>query len=317
MNNTPLDILAHDHDKIAALAGKTFLITGGDGMLGRAFKAQLARHAPTATVHSLGKEQLDVRKPEAFAAHEPLRPDYVVHCAALVDADYCEDHPEEGRASIVEGTRNAIHYASRLGASLLYPQSFLIHDGEKPIDESTAPSPLCVYGRLKSEAEALVLDQFDGSFLAVRMGGFFGGAQADDNFVGRMTPHLANLVREGKQSIDVGNRIWQPTYTHDLAANSLLLMAQQASGIYCMASHGRASFHELTVEIARLLGIDSKVHIGCVDASLLASKERARRPLRAEMTNRRLQAEGLDRQRTWQSSLAEYLSNPYFEELFR
>jgi dTDP-4-dehydrorhamnose reductase len=286
-------------------------------MLGRAFQHELVKLVPSAQVHAKNKIELDIRSPDDFAVYDAIAPHFVIHCAALVDADRCEDHPEEGRESIVEGTRHAIEYAKRSGAKLFYPQSFLIHDGRTPIDEDTAPEPLCVYGRLKAEAESLILDKSAGSSLSVRMGGFFGGAQADDNFVGRMTPHLARLLREGKSSIDIGNRVWQPTYTHDLAANSLLLLAHGASGIYCMASHGSASFHELTVEIARLVGIDQKIRIGRVDASLLASKERASRPLKAEMTNKRLQAEGLDRQRTWQYSLAEYLANPYFKELFQ
>lgn len=299
------------------LRSKRVLITGADGMLGRAFRQELAHLAPAAVVRATTRAGLDVRDAAAFAAHDSFAPDIVIHCAALVDADYCEDHRDEGHASIVGGTSNAIDFVRRHGAILLYPQSFLAFDGATVIDEDTKPAPMSVYGELKAHAEHLVLGQLLESALVVRMAGFFGGEDTDDNFVGRITPHLAKLIREGKPSIDIGDRIWQPTYTRDLARNSLLLLTKQASGVYCMASHGSASFYELTVEIARALGIRDRIQIGRIDASLLAAKERARRPLKAVMSNTRLQREGFDLQRPWQASLAEYLSSPYFSNLFK
>lgn len=311
------DILTQDRKSLAKLAGKTFLITGGNGMLGRAYQTQLKHLVPTAKVHCLNKAELDVRRPYAFAPYKSVRPDYVVHCAALVDADYCEDHEDEGTDAIVAGTHNVVEFTRQCGAKLIYPQSFLIYDGAVPlIDEKTIPRPLNVYGRLKLTAEEHALD---GSVpaLSVRMGGFFGGMSADNNFVGRITPHLAKLLRQGTPSIEIGNRVWQPTYTDDLAANSLLLLATDCAGKYCMASQGWASFHELTIEIANQLGISDKIEIYGIDAALLAKKERAKRPVSAIMRNQRLQDEGLDRQRHWQASLAEYLNQPFFKDIFK
>jgi len=285
-------------------------------MLGRAFQTQLKKFVPSGNVHCLNKAELDVRSPDAFAPYESVRPDYVMHCAALVDADYCENHENEGTESIVAGTQNVIEFTRKCGAKLLYPQSFLIYDGADPlIDEKTIPRPLNVYGRLKCMAENHALD---GSVpaLSVRMGGFFGGMSADNNFVGRITPHLAKLIRQDAPSIGIGTRVWQPTYTEDIAANSLLLLAADCAGIYCMASQGSTSFHELTIEIAKQLGISNKIKINSVDAALLATKERAKRPLSAIMRNQRLQDEGLDRQRPWQTSLAEYLNHSFFKDMF-
>jgi dTDP-4-dehydrorhamnose reductase len=310
------NILAQDAEALENLAGKTFLITGGNGMLGRAFREQLERHAPAAKVHCLSKIELDVRNPEAFEPYVNARPDYVLHCAALVDADYCEEHADEGEESIVTGTSNVIEFARCCGSKLLYPQSFLIYDGAEPIiDESSEPQPLSVYGRLKLQAERLVLDSLPNS-LSVRMGGFFGGGAVDSNFVGRIAVHLAKQIRQGLTQIEIGNRVWQPTYTNDLAANSLLLLAADRSGIYCMASHGSASFSTLTQEILQQLEASDRMGVQCVDAAVLAAKEKAKRPLSAIMRNHRLQAENFDRQRTWQESLAEYLNQPYFRNLF-
>lgn len=310
-------ILSQDRKILASLAGKTFLVTGGKGMLARAFQSQLKQIAPTATVYCPSKAQLDVRWSGAFASYHSLKPDYVVHCAALVDADYCEDHSEEAVESIVRGTQHVVEFAFQCGAKLLYPQSFLIYDAaDLLINEQTIPRPLCVYGRLKLEAERLVLDS-SAKALSVRMGGFFGGESADNNFVGKISPHLAKLIHQGTSFIEIGNRVWQPTYTNDIAANCLLLLAADCVGIYCMASQGSASFYELTLEIARQLDIADRIDIHCIDAAILSTKERARRPLSAVMCNQRLQAENIDRQRSWQISLAEYLDQPFFKDMFQ
>ena len=310
------DAINIDEQRLVSLREKRFLITGADGMLGVAFRQELGKLVPASKICVTSRVNLDVRNISAFSAYDDFCPDFVIHCAALVDADYCEDHPVDGRLSIVEGTQNVINYAQRHNAFLYYPQSFLIYDGKTRIDEATPPAPLNVYGQLKTQAEALVLDQLPGASLSVRMGGFFGGGEVDDNFVGLITRHLSKLILRGDQEISIGDRIWQPTYTNDLAKNCLLLMSLRLSGIYCMACHGTASFYDLTVEIARILGIEDRIHIGRIDASILAAKELALRPLQAEMTNIRLQNEGLDRQRPWQISLNEYLSSHYFKELF-
>lgn len=308
-------MLTKDLSTLSRLNSKKFLITGANGMLGRAFRCQIERYAPGAEVYSLDKSQLDVRQSEAFVPYVHLRPDYILHCAGMIDADFCEEHVVDGKRSIVEGTHNVVEFARRSGSKLLYPQSFLIYDGAELIDEQTSPNPLCMYGRFKVEAENLVLSGTTDA-LSVHMGGFFGGESADNNFVGRITRHLAKLIEEGTNAIQIGDRIWQPTFTNDLAANCLLLIAEHRVGKYCMAAHESASFHELVCEIAFQLGISDRIDISKIDATVLAAKERALRPRSATMINRRLEREGLDRQRPWRQALAEYLNQSYFKDLF-
>lgn len=304
-------------DTLSTLARSKVLITGGHGMLARSFKAQLAQWAPEAEVWAPGRAELDVCQPDHLDRGIAFAPDLILHCAARVDADYCELHADEAERSIVGGTRWVIEMAKASGASIVYPQSFLIHDGlEEPITEETEPRPLSVYGRMKLAAERAVLTADDRS-LVVCMAGFFGGGPADTNFVGKIVPHFARLLAQGETQIEIGDRVWQPTFTCDLALNTLVLAAQQRRGRYCMASHGEASFYDLALEITRILGIDQRLRVLRIDAGRLAAREAAPRPARAMIQNRRLQAEGLDLQRPWQEALAAYLDTPYFRDMFR
>lgn len=291
---------------------KKIFITGGEGMLGSACaKFFSKRHEARAFSHA----ELDVTRIKDFAAHIAWKPDVVVHAAAIVNADYCEDHQEECRGIQVAGTDNTIAFCKETGARLFYPQSFLIFDGkENPITEETKPNPLSLYGKLKLEAEEHIMRELPSSVI-VRMGGFFGGEEKDKNFVGKFALHLKKCLNEGVRVIEVGDRIWQPTFTEDLARNSLLLMENNRTGVYVMASKGYASFFDIAEEMARIFGITDRLAIKKIDASVI--QEKAIRPMIAVMENKRLKAEGLDRMRPWRDALREYLARPYFQKMFQ
>lgn len=298
------------------LNSESFLITGGQGMLGTAFNTQIKRLIPNAKICSIDKNDFDLCNKETLNRFLTYKPTIIIHCAALVDADYCEKFPEEAHDSIVSGTQHIIEFSKKNSARIFYPQSFLIFDEpNKIIDERTAPNATHVYARKKVEAETLVLNS-SANNLSVRMAGFFGGEACDNNFVGMIARHFSKLIKNKTRKIEIGNRIWQPTFTNDLAANSLLLLAHRKTGIYHLSSQGSASFYELAKEIARNLGINDKILVSEVSADLVGKDEPAKRPRSAIMRNSRALEEGLDRQRNWKISLAEYLDQPYFKDLF-
>lgn len=291
---------------------KKVLITGGEGMLGTACTHSFSR---LYDVRSFGHKELDVNNKHSLFSQLEWKPDLVIHAAALVNADYCEENPDECRKTQVGGTDNVIAFCKKAGAKLFYPQSFLIFDGkELPIRETTTPHPLSVYGKAKLEAERHVLQELSDS-LMIRMAGFFGGYEKDKNFVGKFARHLKKCIDEGTESIDVGDRIWQPTYTEDLAMNSLRLVQKNKSGIYNMACEGHASFFELATAMVQIVGISDKIKINRISSAAL--RERCVRPAVAIMENTRLQKEGLDAMRPWREALKTYLSAAYFKEMFR
>ncbi len=303
-------------NKISHMSGTNFLITGGSGMLGRAFQETIKGFVPNSNVLSPSKEELNVSNLEQVLSYENQSPEYILHCAAESRVDYCEEHPEKSFNVLVKGTSNIIQLAKKTNAKLFYPQSFLIYDGKEiPINEKTVPNPLSMYGRHKFDAEKLIQKEINDS-LIVRMGGFFGGREIDKRFVGQITLQLSKLIKEGIDSIEVGNRVWQPTFTNDLAYNSLMLLGDGKNGVYNMASHGQASFYEITKEIVSILDIDKKINVLPVDSSQVSQKENAKRPSLALMENRRLQDENRDFQRDWKSSLKEYLNHDYFKMMF-
>ena len=309
-------IFNKDKDYLQNLSGKKFLITGGEGMLGDSFFNQIKTHIQNPKIYCFNKSEFNVSDSYSFEKYENLKPDFIIHCAALVNADLCEKDKEKGRINILEGTKNIINFAKINNSKIFYPQSFLIYnDTRKLVDENTIPRPLCEYGNFKLEAENIVLNSSNSS-ISVRMGGFFGGEKKDNNFIGKITSHISKLIKQGKKEMNIGDRVWQPTFTKDLAYNSLILLANNKSGKYNMASHGSCSFYELTNELLKILNIEKKFSVNRISAKILSKKEFARRPLSVVMNNSRLKRENLDRQRNWKISLKDYLEKPYFNNLF-
>lgn len=307
--------LLYNKNELTPLNGKTILITGGDGMLGTAFREIITSYTDSVNIYSYGKQSFDVTNYEHVIKHSRLNPDIIIHCAAIVNADYCEENISEATNVKINGTQHIIELAKLCNSKVFYPQSFLIYDGkESHICEATKPNPLGIYGNLKYQSEQLLRNELENT-LVVRMAGFFGGKEKDKNFVGKIIPHISKLIKAGEKKINIGDRVWQPTYTNDLAYNSLVLLANNKSGVYCMASHGEASFYDLTCQIMKILGI-SNFNIDKVLANSVAKDEKAKRPEKAIIENKRLQTEGLDRQRPWQESLEDYINQEYFKNFF-
>lgn len=306
-----------DSKELSFFNDKAVLITGAGGMLGSAFADLLRQNAPSCNLIGLSHKELDVTDlPAVLDLGKNNSFDVIIHCAAIVDADYCEEHEQDCFDVQVTGTKNIMTLAALSKAKFFYPQSFLIFgENDALVDEETIPGPLSVYGEYKLEAEKMLLKNYPDA-IVVRMGGFFGGEEKDKNFVGKFVRHIAGLINNGQTQQEVGNRVWQPTYTIDLAYNSLVLIARNKNGIYNMASNSETSFYNLAKEIVKYLGLDSRIIILPEQGDSIKKSDIAVRPTKLVMQNKRLQSEMLDLQRNWKECLHQYLNNPYFKNLF-
>ena len=293
------------------------LITGASGMLGKAFQEVFCQKYPSADVKVLPHDILDVTDYKNVMSYIQYNPDLIIHTAAKVDANFCEDHYKQAKNIIVNGTKNIIELADKCHAKILYPQSFLIYDGKvKPITEETIPNPLSKYGLLKFEAERAVIDSNVDS-LIIRMGGFFGGNEKDKNFVGKIIPFIIEQIKSGVTEIEVGDRVWQPTYTFDLALNSMILLENGKSGLYNMASLNSASFYQLAVKIVEYLGVESSISVKEVTSEQFDKAEEAERPHEAILSNAKLDRDQMNFQKNWEESLLIYLSGDYYKNMIK
>jgi dTDP-4-dehydrorhamnose reductase len=141
-------------------------ITGGGGFLGSRIAAY---YRPHYEIVSIGHGELDICDLEAVRARMAAeRPDIVIHCAAISDTWYAEQHPEESFGINVEGSENVARAARENGARLIFMSSdqiYNVHTLQTPgfvysrdaQREETDDCPINAYARQKQEAEKRLL----------------------------------------------------------------------------------------------------------------------------------------------------------------
>ena len=248
------------------------LITGASGMLGLAYQRILQR--TESIVYAADHEQIDVASSNAPQVIASFRPDIIIHCAAYTSVDRAETERDRCFMVNVDGSRNVAKAAARCGALLIYNQTFLtLKHGTKPQSEISVRGPLSHYAATKLQGEMAVASEWS-KVLTVCKGGLFGGVERDKNFVGKIISHLRSQKPGAK--VNIGNRVWQPTWTEDIASWTTRLAFANFTGTFNLASGGSASFYDTASFIASHLKIP--VEITEVDWRTVASREIAQRP---------------------------------------
>ena len=134
------------------------LITGGSGFLGsRLAYCYRDRYDLLLPPHS----ELNISHEESVRAYlEEHRPEAVIHCAALSNTWYCEQHPEESHKVNVQGTVRIAKACKLTGAKLIFMSSDQVYNGTTgsgALKEEEVLQPVNIYGRHKLEAEQRTL----------------------------------------------------------------------------------------------------------------------------------------------------------------
>jgi dTDP-4-dehydrorhamnose reductase len=142
------------------------VVTGGSGMLGHNLM-RLARkqHEVWGSFHNHGVDipgcrmfALDLADgPRARDQLGSIKPDVVVHTAAMTDVDECERDVDSARRINAEGTGVAAGASEDLGAHFVYISTDYVFDGERgDYSEQDSPAPVNRYGESKLAGEEYV-----------------------------------------------------------------------------------------------------------------------------------------------------------------
>lgn len=156
------------------------LVTGARGLLGSTLVEVLPtfgyRVAPSVT---------DIRDKEAVR-EEILRvkPDVIIHTAALANVATCEKDPAQAQAVNVEGTKHIIEAAREVGVPLIHISTVsLLTNPEGNGREDDEPHAFNVYNRTKLEAERAVLEYEKGATLRINIIGVHKDGSRGRNFL--------------------------------------------------------------------------------------------------------------------------------------
>jgi dTDP-4-dehydrorhamnose reductase len=234
--------------------GRSLLVTGGSGTLGKAFARICERRG--LSYRLLTRQEMDIADPLSVnAVLDQHRPWAVINAAGYVRVDDAELEPELCQRENTQGPETLAAACAKHKAALLTFSSDLVFDGAKrsPYVESDPASPLNVYGRSKAEAERRVLEALPEA-LVVRTSAFF-GPWDKYNFV---TAAL-NSLSEERIFCAADDALISPTYVPDLVHASLDLLIDGERGIWHLANGGALTWAELARRVAALAGLDASL----------------------------------------------------------
>ncbi|NQT60940.1 MAG: NAD(P)-dependent oxidoreductase [Bacteroidetes bacterium] len=136
---------------------KKILLTGGNGFFGSRFQKQ---YSSSYTIISTDVPELDILNTEKIDyIVQKVKPDVVIHAAAIALTDYCNDHPEICRSINVDGAVNVAKACRKTGGKMIFLSTEQVFNGNTksgPYTERDQPVPNTNYGRNKLEAEGLL-----------------------------------------------------------------------------------------------------------------------------------------------------------------
>ncbi len=269
------------------------VVTGAKGQLGIELMRCLAGGGE---VLGVDLPELDITAASCSDALAALRPDWIVHAAAVTDVDRCEREPDVAMAVNARGTRRVAEACRRAGAGLVYLSTDYVFDGTKgaPYLEDDPPAPLNAYGRSKLEGERAAC-AIAPHWAVVRTAWLYGS-------------HGKNFVRAIREKAAAGgplrvvdDQVGSPTYATDLAEAIACLLARELTGVFHVTNAGACSWYEFAAAILLLTGQASVPLLRMTSDEL---NRPARRPALSVLENAAWRKAGLPPLRPWQEALA-------------
>ena len=278
------------------------LITGGKGMLGRTLCAELKEFDMIPTDLPEG----DITNPAAFETLlAEVKPDAVIHCAAMTAVDKCETETDLAYKLNAFGTGVVAMACRRQGIRLIAISTDYVFDGDgkRPYNEfDAANGGNTVYGKSKFAGEEAVRRHCPDHVIC-RISWLYGAG--GPSFVHTMLK-LADGTRDELKV--VADQIGNPTSCLAVARQLRnILNAPSLAGTFHMTCEGEASWAEFAQEIFRLRKVDQKV----VPCRTDEFPRPAPRPANSRLDKMMLRLAGLPPMPHWQEALAEFLEKEF------
>ena len=278
------------------------MLTGGKGMLGRTLCAELADF----TVIPTDLPEADITDAVKFdALVKEIRPDVVIHCAAMTAVDKCESEVDLAYKLNAFGTANVAAVCHRNNIRLIAISTDYVFDGDadRPYNEfDRATGGNTVYGKSKFAGEEAVRRHCPNHVIC-RISWLYGAG--GPSFVHAMI-NLADGTRPELKV--VADQIGNPTSTLAVARKLReILNHPELVGICHLTCEGEASWADFAAEIFRLTGKKQKI-VPCTTAEF---PRPAPRPANSRLDKMMLRLANLPPMPHWKDALAEFVKKEF------
>lgn len=228
---------------------KTVFLTGASGFLGWSFIQEFSKEFNIyATYNSTQIIAQDIQTvkinfedlKKLSKILNQIKPDLVIHLAAISDANYCQSHPQLSEHINVILSQTLAEYCSKYQIPYLYTSSDLVFDGKQgDYSEDSPPNPVSLYGQQKVRAEKSILSIYpDANIFRVPL--MYGASSQNcSNGLYQLLKNLS-LKKEIKLFFDE----FRTPARNTRIAREMINCYQKFKGILHLAGHERISRYQ-------------------------------------------------------------------------
>ncbi len=195
---------------------------------------------------------------KAAVAHvlNHVKPDVVIHNAAMSKPDECHNNRENCLLQNVQVTQYLLDACKKLKPYFIYVSTDFVFGEDGPHSEKDATGPLNFYGESKLMAEKAV--QQSGLPNAIMRPVFIYGEVWQDmrsNFL----YWVKDSLQQNKPIKVVSDQQRTPTYVNDICNGLLAMINKKANGIFHLAGKDIVSPYDMAVTVAKVLNLDASL----------------------------------------------------------
>ena len=264
------------------------LITGSNGLLGQKLVSLLVQQTDIqliATSRGANRmdftegyeyQEMDITDAEQVAeVIGKVRPDAIIHTAAMTNVDQCEGEKDLCWTMNVKAVEYLTEACEKHHIFLCHLSTDFVFDGQSgPYREEDLPSPMSFYGWSKYAAEE-VIKRSKYPWSIIRTVLVYG--ITNDMSRSNIILWVKNSLEQQKPIKVVTDQFRTPTLVEDLAMGCYLVVNQKAEGIFHISGKDFLTPYEMAIKTADFFGLDKSL-ISKVDSSNFTQP--AKRPAR-------------------------------------
>lgn len=229
-------------------------ITGGSGLLGNKIAEIALRNYEVYTGYCHNKPEFgepvkfDLTKERDLEVIYKIKPEVIIHTAALTNVDECETNKELAYKINAEGTRRVVEIAKDLGAFFVYVSTDYVFSGDKGrYKEKDEPNPIDYYGYTKLLGEKYC-------DCIARPCVIYGAKPASGKV--NFALWLIDKLRNEDEVKIITDQYITPTLNTNLAKMLLEIAEREPRGIFHLAGDTRISRYDFALRIADKFDLD-------------------------------------------------------------
>ncbi len=256
-----------------------YLVTGASGLLGinlclniasdneviGVFYQQKLSNPPFKVVQA---DFSDPRTPLTWI--EDLKPDVIIHCAAMANLDACESDPLKAKQVNAELPEALAYLSHKNGIQMIHISTDAVFDGTKgDYHEDDQTNPLSIYAQTKLAGEHAVLAA--NADAAIARVNFYGCSVSG---MRSLSEFFFNNLQAGKQVNGFTDVFFCPLLVNDLVDALLKMVNLRLNGVYHVVSRECLSKYEFGQRIANLFNFKVNLinPISVSNSGLLAAR---------------------------------------------